>query len=74
MARSTGDMAFPARPIPHPVTAVAHAVSNQWVEFLERVGYVARGVLYVVMGSLALGLALGIRQRSRALPAHSRSC
>jgi Domain of Unknown Function (DUF1206) len=30
------------------------------VEFLERVGYGARGILYVVMGSPALGLARGI--------------
>jgi hypothetical protein len=34
--------------------------SNSWLELLERVGYVFRGVLYIVMGSLALGLALGI--------------
>jgi hypothetical protein len=60
MVRSTGDMAFPARPIPHPGTAVKRAASNKWVELLERVGYVARGVLYIVMGSLALGLALGL--------------
>jgi hypothetical protein len=59
MVRSTGDMAFPARPVPHPGTAVKRAASNKWVEFLERVGYIARGVLYVVMGLLALGLALG---------------
>ena len=59
MMRSTGDMAFSARPIPHPGTAVKRAASNKWVELLERVGYVTRGVLYVVMGSLALGLALG---------------
>jgi hypothetical protein len=59
MMRSTGDMAFSARPIPHPGTSVKRAASNKWVELLERVGYVARGVLYIVMGSLALGLALG---------------
>jgi Domain of Unknown Function (DUF1206) len=40
-------------------TAVKRAASHPMVEFLERVGYVARGILYVVMGSLALGLALG---------------
>ncbi len=60
MMRSTGDMAFSARPIPHPGTAVKRAASNKWVELLERVGYVTRGVLYVVMGALALGLTLGL--------------
>jgi uncharacterized protein DUF1206 len=34
--------------------------SNSWLEFLERIGYVIRGVLYAVMGGLALGLSLGI--------------
>ena len=53
-------MAFPARTVPHPGTAVKRAASSKWIKFLERLGYVARGVLYVVMGSLALGLALGI--------------
>ena len=60
MGRSTWDMAFPARTVLHPGTAVKRAASNKWVEFLERIGYVARGILYVVMGSLALGLAVGI--------------
>ncbi len=36
------------------------ALSHSWVEFLERVGYVARGIVYTVMGALALGLALGV--------------
>ena len=60
MVRSTGDMAFSARPIPHPGTAVKRVASNKWLELLERVGYIARGVLYVVMGALALGLTLGL--------------
>jgi len=34
--------------------------ANPGIEFLERVGYVVRGVLYGVMGGLALALALGI--------------
>jgi len=38
---------------------VKHAASNPWLEFFERAGYVVRGVLYSVMGLLALGLALG---------------
>jgi hypothetical protein len=40
-------------------SATKRTASNPWLEFLERAGYVARGVLYVVMGALALGLALG---------------
>ena len=40
--------------------AFKHAASNPQLEFLERVGYVARGVLYVVMGLLALAIALSI--------------
>ena len=41
-------------------SATRRGASNPWLEFLERAGYVIRGVLYVVMGVLALGLALGI--------------
>lgn len=41
-------------------SAVKHAAANPQFEFLERVGYVARGLLYVVMGLLAVGIALGI--------------
>jgi hypothetical protein len=33
--------------------------SNAWLEFLQRAGYVVRGVLYAAMGMFALGLALG---------------
>ena len=40
-------------------TAARQAASNPGLELLERVGYVARGVLYALMGALALGLALG---------------
>ncbi|HEV1997690.1 MAG TPA: DUF1206 domain-containing protein, partial [Candidatus Dormibacteraeota bacterium] len=40
--------------------AVKDAAANPQFEFLERVGYVARGLLYVVMGLLALGIAIGI--------------
>jgi len=35
-------------------------VDNPWVERLVRVGYVARGVLYVVVGVLAVQLAIGV--------------
>ena len=40
--------------------AVKRAAANPVVELLERLGYVARGALYAVMGLLALGIALGI--------------
>lgn len=40
--------------------AARSAAANPALEVLERAGYIARGVLYAVMGSLALGLALGI--------------
>ncbi|HEY1420702.1 MAG TPA: DUF1206 domain-containing protein [Candidatus Dormibacteraeota bacterium] len=36
------------------------ALSHSWVELLERVGYVARGLVYTIMGALACGLALGV--------------
>jgi len=41
-------------------SATRRTASNPWLEFLERAGYVVRGVLYVVMGGLALALALGL--------------
>ena len=41
-------------------SATRRTVSNPWLEFLERAGYVVRGALYAVMGGLALGLALGV--------------
>jgi Domain of Unknown Function (DUF1206) len=37
---------------------VKHAAANPQLELLERLGYVVRGVLYVVMGFLALRIAL----------------
>jgi hypothetical protein len=40
--------------------ATRKTASNSWLEVLERAGYVVRGVLYAVMGILALGLALGV--------------
>ena len=41
-------------------TATRRGASNSWLEFLERAGYVVRGVLYAAMGTFALGLALGM--------------
>jgi hypothetical protein len=41
-------------------SATKRGLSNRWLELLERAGYVIRGVLYAVMGVLAMGLALGI--------------
>ncbi len=38
--------------------AVKHAAANSQLELLERLGYVVRGVLYAVMGFLALRIAL----------------
>ena len=40
-------------------TAVKHAASNPVLELLERLGYAARGALYVVMGVLAFRIAAG---------------
>ena len=39
--------------------AVKRVASSSPLEFLERAGYVARGVLYVAMGLLALGIVVG---------------
>jgi len=41
-------------------TATRRGASNPWLEFLERAGYVVRGVLYAAMGTFALGLAVGL--------------
>jgi hypothetical protein len=38
---------------------VERAATGGWIEGLERWGYVARGLLYIIMGSLALQLAMG---------------
>ena len=40
--------------------ATKRSAAQPWLEFLERVGYVVRGVLYAAMGVFALGLALGL--------------
>ena len=37
-----------------------HAATNPGLEFLERAGFVARGLLYLVMGLLALNVAIGL--------------
>ncbi|TMG61924.1 MAG: DUF1206 domain-containing protein [Chloroflexi bacterium] len=41
-------------------SASRRGASNSGLEFLERAGYVVRGLLYTVMGVLALGVALGV--------------
>ena len=41
-------------------SAVKRAAANPQLELLERLGYVARGALYIVMGLLALGVALRV--------------
>jgi hypothetical protein len=40
--------------------AAKRAASNPSLELLERLGYLARGVLYAVMGALAFGMAFGL--------------
>jgi len=40
--------------------AVKHAAANPLLELLERLGYVARGALYAVMGLLALAVSLRV--------------
>lgn len=37
----------------------AHAARNPWIERLARAGFLARGVLYVVIGILAIDIATG---------------
>src|SRR4051812_9267970 len=39
--------------------AAQGTVNNPWVERLVRLGYVARGVLYAIVGILAVQLAIG---------------
>src|SRR3954470_23236846 len=41
-------------------SATKRTAANPWLEFLQRAGYVIRGVLYATMGAFALGLALGL--------------
>jgi hypothetical protein len=36
-----------------------HAAANRWLERLERFGFVARGLIYIIIGVLALQLAAG---------------
>ena len=36
-----------------------HAAANPWVERLARFGYAVRGILYAVVGLLAVQVALG---------------
>src|SRR5438093_383563 len=40
--------------------ATKKTAANPTLEFLERAGYLIRGVLYAAMGAFALGLALGL--------------
>ena len=42
--------------------AARHA--SPWLEWLARLGYVAEGVVYVVVGALAVGVAVGIGGRT----------
>jgi hypothetical protein len=38
---------------------VKHNAANPWIERLERFGFVARGLIYVIIGALALQFAVG---------------
>src|SRR6267378_1558951 len=75
MARFTGDMASSAEVGPRARTVAMRAASSSWLEFLERVGYVTRGVLYVVMGSPRARPGVGHRRhgnRPIGDPGHPR--
>jgi hypothetical protein len=52
-------MAITTQSAQRPVAAVKRAAAHPWIELLERAGYMARGVLYLVMGVLAFRLAAG---------------
>ncbi len=41
------------------VNKAKQAAANPWVERLERLGYVVRGVIYIIIGVLAFQLAIG---------------
>jgi hypothetical protein len=41
------------------VQEAKHAAANPWVERLERFGFVVRGLIYIIIGVLALQLAIG---------------
>src|SRR5690242_11486860 len=43
---------------------VQRAAANPWLDRAERLGYVVRGLLYAVMGWLALQVALGVGGRA----------
>jgi hypothetical protein len=45
--------------IDRPRQKVKRAAQNRGLQLMERLGYVVRGMLYVVMGFLALGVAMG---------------
>ena len=42
------------------IRQVRRAAASPWLEAAERLGYVVRGLLYGVMGVLALEIALGV--------------
>ena len=54
-------------------SATKQGAANPWLEFLERTGYVIRGVLYAVMGVLALGLGASVGVLFGVYPAHRAS-
>jgi len=46
--------------------------SRTWLERLARLGYVARGVVYLLIGSTAMLVAVGLAEESRGSPAAMR--
>src|SRR5579872_5597734 len=58
--RARAVLAEPERAVQRAHQHGKQAASNPWIELLERVGYIVRGVLYSVMGLIAFGLALGL--------------
>jgi hypothetical protein len=60
--------AEPARPILPPTRRhdrrIAEPLPTGWLGWAARLGYVAKGVVYVVMGSLGLGLAVGVAEQA----------
>lgn len=59
-------MAAPARPA-RVARRLRHVAARhpRWLEWLTRVGYVARGVVYLVIGGTGLLLAFGLAERGR---------
>jgi hypothetical protein len=62
--RRPGDAPAPrdGRPRPRPLPSSGHP---SWLEALARVGYVARGALYLIVGATGLLVAVGLAEQAR---------